>query len=207
MKHYYAKLSALTLFFVAIVSLNASAQQTFEVIVSNFQFEPAQLAINEGDTVVFINTEGSHNVNGTQEEFPENPESFGNDVGMGWTYSVVFNTSGTYNYHCDIHPNMTGTITVTTINSVAESKVGAARVNVYPNPATDFVTFDLSESGFEDEIATITIYNSIGAIVESRQVRTAQKATFSTSEFETGIYSFRIQTNGNFIDSGSFMAR
>jgi plastocyanin len=29
------------------------------------------------------------------------------------TYSVGFTTAGTYRYHCEIHPNMVGSITVT----------------------------------------------------------------------------------------------
>ena len=34
-------------------------------------------------------------------------------LGSGGTYSVAFDKPGTYRYHCAIHPNMVGTITVT----------------------------------------------------------------------------------------------
>jgi plastocyanin len=36
----------------------------------------------------------------------------GNIGGSGGVYAHTFNTAGTFNYHCTIHTNMTGTITV-----------------------------------------------------------------------------------------------
>ncbi len=77
-------------------------------------FVPADITIFVGQTVEWVNTGGSHNVNGTQSAYPGNPESFGNSVGTGWTYQYTFNTVGQYNYHCDPHVSigMTGTVTV-----------------------------------------------------------------------------------------------
>lgn len=101
-------------FIIAISSLGLVAQTTHNVTVSNYTFNPAQLTINAGDKVIWTNTLGSHNVNGTQATFATNPESFGNNVGSGWTYEYVFNTPGTYSYQCDPHAamGMKGSITV-----------------------------------------------------------------------------------------------
>jgi len=33
-------------------------------------------------------------------------------LGGGATYSIALTRAGTYHYHCAIHPNMVGTITV-----------------------------------------------------------------------------------------------
>jgi plastocyanin len=98
----------------AIFVLNVVGQTTHNVTVSNYSFNPSQLTINAGDKVIWTNTLGSHNVNGTQATFPTNPESFGNTVGSGWTYEYVFNTPGTYDYQCDPHAamGMNGTIVV-----------------------------------------------------------------------------------------------
>lgn len=76
---------------------------------SGLAFDPNAVSIPAGDTiyytfqsvlhnVVFDNTAGSPaNVPSTQNE----------------TVKRVFSTAGTFNYHCSIHPSMTGTITVT----------------------------------------------------------------------------------------------
>jgi len=80
-----------------------SAQTTHTVTVGDYVFTPAELHIAAGDEVVWNNTSGSHNVNGTQTTYPSNPESFGNNVGTNWTFSHVFTLPGTYDYRCDPH--------------------------------------------------------------------------------------------------------
>ena len=91
-----------------------NAQTTHNVSVTSNQYSPSTLTIEVGDEVVWTNTQGSHNVNGTTTTFPDNPESFGNNVGSGWTFSHTFTIAGEYDYQCDPHVgfNMFGSITV-----------------------------------------------------------------------------------------------
>lgn len=100
---------------------NDSASDT--VFTSGITFVPSVLNVNLGDVVVFVNTGGNHNVNGTQVTFPANPASFGNAVGTGWTYDFQFNTPGTYSYQCDPHAGMgmNGTIIVSPIPSATST--------------------------------------------------------------------------------------
>lgn len=100
---------------LAYLTLSLSAQTSHSVTVSNNKFTPSTLTINVGDEVVWTNTEGSHNVNGKTSTFPNNPVSFGNDVGSGWTYKFTFSTAGTYDYQCDPHAGM-GMIGKITVN-------------------------------------------------------------------------------------------
>ncbi len=104
---------------MAYLSLSLSAQTSQSVTVSNNKFTPSNLIINVGDEVVWTNTEGSHNVNGKTSTFPNNPVSFGNDVGSGWTYKFTFTTAGIYDYQCDPHAamGMIGKITVNPITT------------------------------------------------------------------------------------------
>ncbi|MFK7808381.1 MAG: T9SS type A sorting domain-containing protein [Saprospiraceae bacterium] len=102
-----------TLLSLMAISLFAVAQDYIVQTVGATAFDPATLTINVGETVEFQNTGGFHNINGTQNTFPNNPESFGNDVGADWNYQYTFNTPGVYDYHCDPHQgDMIGQITV-----------------------------------------------------------------------------------------------
>lgn len=102
--------------FIVLVfwALNLNAQTSHTVIASGMSFTPNNLTITAGDTVIWVNQSGNHNVDGQKSVFPSNPVSFGNDVGAGWTYKFVFTIAGEYNYHCDPHAalGMTGKITV-----------------------------------------------------------------------------------------------
>ena len=74
------------------------------VEVLNDVFDKDSLNINVGDTVLWINNSGFHNVNGTTVTYPANLESFGNSLASApWTFQYVFNTKGTYTYRCDAH--------------------------------------------------------------------------------------------------------
>ena len=103
-----------------LVLINVANAQTRHIIeVSNNVFTPDELKISTGDTVEWKNIQGWHNVNGSKVTYPNNPESFGNSPGNGWTYSYVFNTQGKYDYQCDPHVNfgMTGKIEVEAANN------------------------------------------------------------------------------------------
>ncbi len=107
-----------------------------KITVSSGKFTPAIQTITAGDTVIWTNIQGSHNVNGTQAKFPSNPESFGNDIGEGWTYKFVFTKPGTYDYQCDPH--------------AIYGMVGKIIVN--PNPATGPYTLTVNFTGMNPHI-------------------------------------------------------
>jgi LPXTG-motif cell wall-anchored protein len=85
----------------------ALAAATTSVTVSDFQFAPAQITIQQGDTVTWTN-DGPTPHSSTSEKgvwdtgiFPE-----------GERRSQTFNEAGTFAYICTPHPNMTGTVVV-----------------------------------------------------------------------------------------------
>ena len=120
----------LRIFILSLISLSAYAT-VHQVNSGMFFYSPSELTINLGDTVVWINEGGTHDVNGdissiTGESF-NNPESFNSPTTseVGATiYTHVFNTQGTYNYDCSVGSHalqgMVGTIIV---NSVLGSVV------------------------------------------------------------------------------------
>ncbi len=102
MKH-----SILTIF-LSLISLIAFAS-VHQVNTGTFYFTPSELTINVGDTVIWINDGGTHDVNAnvnsqTGESFnnPENFQSYITSSSGATIYTHVFTVPGTYNYDCSV---------------------------------------------------------------------------------------------------------
>ncbi|MDO8617756.1 MAG: cupredoxin domain-containing protein [Candidatus Uhrbacteria bacterium] len=81
--------------------------QTVIVTIKNFAFSPQVIAVNDGDTVMWVNADP---VSHTSTFDGALLWDSGNLV-PGASYKRVFHV-GTYQYHCGPHPNMKGTIIV-----------------------------------------------------------------------------------------------
>ena len=84
-------------------------QATRTVVIQNFSFKPAQITVKRGTRVTWINRDMTkHTATASNGAF---------DSGVlrpGQSYSHTFKTAGrTNNYHCEIHPFMRGSVTVT----------------------------------------------------------------------------------------------
>ena len=78
------------------------------VSIVNFAFTPSSLSVRVGTRVTFTNRDGTtHTVTANGGLF-----NSGN-LPPGQTYSFTFMGRGSFAYHCQIHPMMTGTISVT----------------------------------------------------------------------------------------------
>jgi plastocyanin len=78
-----------------------------DVTIVDFAFQPGMISVSAGTTVTWRNTGGApHTVtafNGAFDSGTLNP---------GGSYSQTFSDPGVYMYHCQIHPNMVGTVQV-----------------------------------------------------------------------------------------------
>lgn len=101
--------AAFVLFLMA-VHPQVSAQQTVEVVIQNYRFEPAEVRIRVGDTVRWINQEKrtSHSVLFSQDQGGESERFFPQE-----TWQRRFDTPGRYPYSCGPHPEMKGVVEVT----------------------------------------------------------------------------------------------
>ena len=122
------RLSLLSLAFLVILPVYSQTNYLVEVN-SNF-FSPQDLTIAVGDTVTWDNINGVHNVNGSLQDYPNNPEGFSNGSATGpsganWPYQFVFTQPGTYDYRCDPHFSlgMVGTVTVQATPSVIITEI------------------------------------------------------------------------------------
>lgn len=78
---------------------------TNSVIIQNFSFNPPDLTVKPGTTVIWTNNDSaSHTI-----------KSAGFNSGTlskGQTFEFKFENAGSYDYACGIHPTMKGRITV-----------------------------------------------------------------------------------------------
>jgi plastocyanin len=78
-----------------------------EVTIADFAFDPGDLTVSVGDTVTWTNDDDTdHTVTADDDSFDSD------DVAGGETFEQTFDEAGDFSYHCSIHSQMTGTITV-----------------------------------------------------------------------------------------------
>lgn len=90
---------------VALFLTGTANAATEQVLIRHFQFQPAEITINKGDTVTWMHPGPvSHTVKFADSESPI--------LKNGGMYSKKFDQAGTFNYECGIHPYMKGTVIV-----------------------------------------------------------------------------------------------
>jgi plastocyanin len=100
-------MKSIALAVAAAVALLATAPQTTTVQIKNFEYVPQNVTIHAGEEITFVNDDDeAHTVSATDKTF----DSGGLDTNQKWQY--VFKTPGKFNYFCEMHPYMKGTVTV-----------------------------------------------------------------------------------------------
>lgn len=90
----------------------SSSGSVVKVVMKNIQFNPKTITVKKGTTVEWSNEDSTnHDVTKSSGPGPTFSSGTGN-IGSGGTYKQTFNAAGTIQYHCTVHPGMTGTIVV-----------------------------------------------------------------------------------------------
>jgi plastocyanin len=77
------------------------------VTIQGFAFSPATLTVPVNTTVTWTNKDGTtHTVTSDTGAFDSG------SIAANQSYSFKFSSTGTYSYHCSIHPEMKGQIVV-----------------------------------------------------------------------------------------------
>ena len=74
-----------------------------------------------------------------------------------------------------------------------EVATGINNIVLYPNPATNVVNIAMPGSQLPQ---AYTIYNSLGQVVNTTQVRTQENLSINTSAYSNGIYFIKIEKDG-----------
>ncbi len=88
------------------VSFSTTPVPVGNVIVSDCSFSPSNIVVASGTSVTWTNQDK------VSYFIVDNDQSFAFTLPAEGSFSVTFTDTGVFNYHCEIHPYMQGTITV-----------------------------------------------------------------------------------------------
>jgi len=77
------------------------------VSIEGFAFNPANITATVGQTVTFTNGDSAPHTATLDDGSCTTP-----NIANGASDGLLFTAAGTYPFHCNVHPNMKGTITV-----------------------------------------------------------------------------------------------
>ena len=85
----------------------STTPKMWSVDIEDFDFDPADVAIQPGDTIMWVNRGNTpHTVTSDDGQFDSEV------LNPGESFMFTFPEAGTFNYHCEIHPFMTGSVSV-----------------------------------------------------------------------------------------------
>lgn len=80
-----------------------------EVDIKSMAFAPGKVTMKRGSVVIWTNNDSvSHTVTADNGDGPKSKT-----LAPGQIYTFVFDKAGTFSYHCSLHTQMKGTVTVT----------------------------------------------------------------------------------------------
>ncbi len=89
----------------------APAAAATQISIKGFAFNPNQPSITKGATIAWTNDDGTtHTVTSGVPGTPSG--KFNQSLDAGKTFSFTFTETGTYEFFCNIHNSMRGTVTV-----------------------------------------------------------------------------------------------
>lgn len=87
---------------------NQSSAKTVQATIQNYAYHPDPIEVAVGTTVTWTNDDSvPHTVTGTDQTVIKSPV-----INPGQSYSVTFDKAGSYDYHCEFHAGMKGTVVV-----------------------------------------------------------------------------------------------
>lgn len=93
------------------MSAPSDAVEANAVTIQNYAFAAKDIKVKVGATVTWTNQDDVSHTITADTASADAPSS--QLISKGKTYSFTFKKAGTYSYHCNLHPYMKGTVTVT----------------------------------------------------------------------------------------------
>jgi plastocyanin len=89
------------------VCSESSAAGEVAVTIKDFAFSPADIKASVGQTITFTNGDSAPHTATLDDDSCTTP-----NIANGSSDGLTFTAPGTYPFHCNVHPNMKGTITI-----------------------------------------------------------------------------------------------
>ena len=194
----------LAMFFVITLSEYSLSQTVHIIEVRNNFFTPAEPTVEVGDTVRWVNIEGTHNVVADDNSFTSGSPSSGN-----WVYDHVFTSPGINPYYCSLHGAPGGIGMAALIMVVQSTDVQENEFNInsfqlqqnYPNPfnPSTSIQYTLGNRQF----VLLKIYNILGdevaTLVNEEKEQGVYDVTFDATGLSSGMYLYKLQA-GSFVE-------
>jgi amicyanin len=180
----YRKWGAICVLLVLGMSAKAA---TVTVTIANFAFSPSQVTINVGDTVTWVQQDTTRHDSDSNTGVWNGPL-----LNRGQMFSFTFNTAGTFGYHCDPHPFMTGTVTVRAAQNTPPtiSITGPANGASFTAPASVTVTAVAADAN--GSVAQVEFFNG------GTSLGIATAAPYSvTTTLDAGSHTFTARATDN----------
>lgn len=185
MKKIYQTLILTVLLFIS----SSSIAVVHSVVVSNFQFTPASLSVNVGDTIVWTLGSGNHTTTSNTIPVGANPwDSPINSSVQSFTYIIT--VAGTYDYICTPHVFAGQIVAINTgINSLdlfSNFNIFSVRPSIYN------VSYSLARSG-NIKISVYDITGKSAKILKSSyQTAGTYTSNYNFEDLKKGIYIFEM---------------
>lgn len=149
-----ATVVALTALFALMPAAGAAprAQETKNVNIQNFAFDPLTISVNVGDTVTWKNSDQApHTATAVDKSFDSGR------LNQGQEFSFTFTKAGTFQYVCAFHDRMqAGTIEVKEVAAAPQPAAQPAAPAAQPAPTGSVEVADQAVSNRTITVANVT---------------------------------------------------
>ena len=188
----------ISLLCISLYSFIYSAQTTHTVNAGSYYYTPTNLTVQVGDSVIWINDGGLHDVNGNTNSINNQPfnnpvtfDSPSTNTAGAVIFAYKFTVPGTYNYDCSVGSHAANGMVGSVIVTDPSTNINTTGTNylIYPNPTFDYVYL----SGINGALKA-TVYDITGKLLLS----TSEKK-IDLSSYPNGLYIVNLRSNNRAI--------
>lgn len=165
------------------------------VEVENFQFSPASLTVNVGDTIRWVWVSGAHTT--TSSAIPAGAATWNKAMNQSsQTFMYRVTTAGIYNYVCTPHaPGMAGSFTASGVSGVSGAVPAEPAFVLKGSVVREEFIIDLDIA--RSAQVSIQLYNLVGRLVrtcsDARRETGTYQETYYVGDLPKGLYLLAVK--------------